>query len=188
MSYGRNFDFRVTPIGHHRGSRYYNSGAAFPIGAPATVNTGGQEDVGGRLPLVLETGATANPRPGINGIAVYEMGPEAFNGTDPSLVLYSDKDLVPAGKPVQLVHGSEVKVVFTNTADRNYLGLRDYEGRIMVAGLGATPTVAVGNLLTPGTGTDDDGYWAETANANEAWLIVTKVDAARGEVEAKMLF
>jgi hypothetical protein len=188
-NYGRNFEFRVPPIGQHRNSRYYLAGAtARPIGAPVVVNPATAEDVGGRLALELETGATARPAPGLGGIIVFEHASNAFDGYDPQVTLYSDLGDVPAGKAAQLVHGTEVKVVFRNTSDRTYVGLRDYEGRVMVAGLGATPTLAVGNYLTPGTGDDTSGYWAETADVANAWLVVTKVDAARGEVEAQMLF
>jgi hypothetical protein len=58
----------------------------------------------------------------------------------------------------------------------------------MVAGLGATPTVAIGDYLTPGAGDDVSGYWAETATAANGWLVVTKVDADRGELEARLNF
>jgi hypothetical protein len=86
-----------------------------------------------------------------------------------------------------MVSGSEVKVVLRNTADRTFLNTRSYAGRVMVAGLGATPTLAVGDYLTPGTGDDDAGYWAEGTAAN-GWLVITNVDAARGEVEARLTF
>ena len=59
----------------------------------------------------------------------------------------------------------------------------------MVAGVSlATPTVAVGNMLTPGTGDDTDGYWKETSDAAEAWLIVTSVDASTDTVEVVLNF
>ena len=32
------------------------------------------------------------------------------------------------------------------------------------------------------------GYWVETATAANAWLVITAVDASRGEVEAEMTF
>jgi hypothetical protein len=51
--------------------------------------------------------------------------------------------------------------------------------------MGATPTVKVGDLLSPGTGTDVAGYWAVNATAANAWLRVTNVDAARQMVEAE---
>ena len=55
-------------------------------------------------------------------------------------------------------------------------------------GAGATPNLNVGDYLTPGAGTDTDGYWAVTATAENAWMVVVGVDDARGEVEARLLF
>lgn len=189
-TYGRNFDFRVPPVGGQRGSRYALKGGEdpLPIGAPVTVDTTATDATGrDQLQVTLATGASA-PVPGLSGIAVFEYAPAAFAGDDPYLTTYSDKDLVPKGAAVQVVSGDTVKVVFKNTVDKTFLHTRDYKGRVMVAGLGATPTVAVGDYLTPGTGNDTAGYWAETAVAADAWLIVTHVDSARGEVEAKMAF
>lgn len=189
-TYGRNFDFRVPPVGGQRGSRYALKAGEdpLPIGAPVLVDTTATDATGrDQLQVALATGAQA-PKPGMSGVAVFEYAPAAFAGDDPYLTTYSDKDLVPAGAAVQLVSGDTVKVVFKNTVDRTFLHTRDYEGRVMVAGLGATPTVAVGDYLTPGTGNDSAGYWAETSDATKAWFIVTHVDSARGEVEAKMAF
>jgi hypothetical protein len=151
-------------------------------------DSGEEENALGLLPVSLATSAQATPLPGMGGIAVYEHAPAAFAGNDPFLTTYSDIDTVPAGKAVQVVSGTDVKVVFRNTEDRTFLNTRDYEGRVMVAGLGATPTVEVGELLSPGVGNGNSGYWAVTAVATEAWLVVTKVDNARGEVEAKFVF
>jgi hypothetical protein len=86
---------------------------------------------------------------------------------------------------VQLTAGPNTKVVFTNTAARTFMGVRNYKGRTMVAGMGATPTVKVGDLLSPGTGTDAAGYWAVNGTAANAWLVVTNVDTARQMVEAE---
>lgn len=188
-SYGRNFDFRVPPVGGQRGSRYALKAGedSIPIGTPVVVDTTAGDTGRDMLEVTLATGAQA-PVPGISGIAVFEYAPAAFAGDDPYLTLYSDKDTVPKGAAIQLVSGDTVKVVFKNTVDRTFLHTRDYDGRTMVAGLGATPTVAVGDYLTPGTGDDTAGYWAETSDATKAWLVVTKVDNTRGEVEAKMAF
>ena len=188
-NYGRNFEFRTSPTGAHRGGRYYLADATnLVIGAPVKYDASKEENALGLLPVVKATGDQARPFNGMGGIAVYEHAPAAYAGTDPFLTTYSDIDTVPAGKAVQVVSGTEVKVVFRNTVDRTFLNTRDYEGRIMVAGLGATPTLAVGNYLTPGVGDDTDGYWAETATAANAWLVITKVDPDRGEVEAKFVF
>jgi hypothetical protein len=187
-NYGKNFEFRVAPHGGQRSGRFYlDETSAIPIGAPV-IYADGSENALGLLPVELATGATGTPAPGLGGIAVYEYGPAAFAGDDPWLTTYSDKDKVPAGAALQVVSGVDVKVVLRNTVDSTFLNTRDYDGRVMVAGLGATVSVAVGDYLTPGTGNDSAGYWAETADPTEAWLVVTKVDNDRGEVEARFVF
>jgi hypothetical protein len=159
-----------------------------PIGAPIAVDDAEDADAMGLQPVALATGAT-EPVSGIHGILVYEhKGADGWAGDDQFLTTYSDKDTAPVGRAVQLTSGSEVKVCFRNTEDTTFLNTRDYAGRVMVAGLGATPTLAVGDFLTPGTGDDDAGYWTATATRAEAWLVVTKVDAARQEVEARFVY
>lgn len=191
MSYGRNFAFRTFPDGADRAGRWYlngTAGATVPIGAPIVLDSSASDNSLGLKGCKLATGAQA-PKQGLAGILVYEYGPAGFAGDDPWLTTYADKDAVEVGKAVQMVSGTDVKVVFTNTSATTFLNTRDYAGRIMVAGAGiATPTVAVGDMLTPGTGNDTDGYWAETATASQAWLIVTKVDNVRKEVEARFTF
>lgn len=189
-NYGRNFHFRVSPRGGDREARWVlpSDGTSFPIGVPVNGTGTASDDFPGAEEVALATGAQA-PTPGRSGIAVYEHAPAAFAGHDPWLDTYSDIDTVPVGKLLQVVHGTYVKVVLTNTVDRTFLNTRSYDGRIMVAGIGiATPTLAVGDWLTPGVGDDTDGYWAETNTASEAWLVITAVDNARAEVEARMLF
>lgn len=188
-SYGRNFEFRVPPKSSNRSGRHYLvDTTALPIGAPVVVDTAESENSLGLLPVTKATSAQDAPKPGEGGIAVYEYGPAAFAGDDPWLTTYSDKDVVPAGAAVQVVNGVDVKVVLRNTSDETFLNTRSYTGRTMVAGLGSTLTLEVGDYLTPGTGDDTDGYWAETATASEAWLVITKVDNTRGEVEARLTF
>jgi hypothetical protein len=191
-SYGRNFEFRVPPVHGQRGGRYIlpaDADADLPIGVPVVVPDGaeGDEALTGAIPVELATGAQA-PVKGQCGLLLYEHAPAAYAGFDPALTTYSDIDTVPRGKLVQVISGDMVKVVFRNTEDRVFLQSRAYTGRIMVAGMGATPTLAVGDFLTPGTGDDDAGYWAETGSAANAWLVVERVDAARQEVEARFAF
>lgn len=186
MSYGRNFEFRVPPQSGQRAGRYALDATSVPIGAP--VKATGAEDTQGRAVVSLATGAQA-PVAGITGIAVYEYkGMEGWAGDDPYLTTYSDKDTVPANAAVQVVSGDSVKVVLRNTVARTFLNTRSYTGRKMVAGLGATLTLAIGDYLTPGTGNGTAGYWAETGSATNAWMVITKVDNTRGEVEARLLF
>jgi len=59
----------------------------------------------------------------------------------------------------------------------------------MVAGVSqATPSVAVGDYLTPGDGNDAAGYWKETSTAANGWWVVTSVDSTNGVVEAELNF
>lgn len=193
MSSTRNFEFRVSPRGGQRAGRFSvpSTGTEIVIGAPvkATVGTAPDSELGLQV-VELCTGAQAPLKGGLSGIAVFEYkGAEGWAGDDPYLTTYSDKDTVPLGEAVQVVFGDTVKVCFRNTNDVTFLNSRDYTGRTMVSeGSGATPNVNVGDYLTPGVGTNAAGYWAVTATAANAWLIVTGVDDSRGEVEARLLF
>lgn len=192
MSSNRNFEFRVPPRSGQRAGRYSiaKDGDPILIGAPIAVQTGEALNELDHPIVELQTGAVA-PVAGLHGICVFEFkGAEGWAGDDPYLVTYSDKDSAPAGAAVQLVSGDTVKVCLRNTNDQLFLNTRTYEGRNMVgegAG-GATPNLNVGDFLTPGAGTDEDGYWATTDDRDNAWMVVTGVDDARGEVEARLLF
>lgn len=186
-SYGRNFEFRVPPVGGQRGGRYVlpaDAAADLPIGVPVKVSD--DPDANGLLPVELATGAQA-PVKGQCGIIVYEADPGASGlaGFDPGLTTYSDIDKAPRGRAIQVVSGDMVKVVLRNTEDRLFLNARQYEGRTI---FDESPAPAVGDFLTPGVGTDTDGYWAINATAANAWLIVESYDAARHEVEARLAF
>lgn len=188
-NYGRNFDFAVPPSGKQRKGQFYNDGVAIPIGAPVIVDlTNNGINALDLVPVVLAKTSQVIPLNGQGGVVVYEYGPAAFAGDDPTLTTYSDKDTVPAGSACQVVSGMDVKVRFTNTSASTFLNTRAYAGRVMVAGIGATPTVTVGNVLTPGTGNDSAGYWAKTTTVANGWLIVTKVDNTRSELEAQFAF
>lgn len=191
-SYGRNFDFRVPPQPEQRGARYVTpaTGTPIPIGVPVEV-TGTAADVNGRNPVAVATGATPK-RQGLAGILVYEHAPAAFAGTDPARTTYSDLDTAPLGAPVQLASGPSVKVVLRNDDGTAFAGSvgnpggATHNARVMVAGIGA---LQVGDFLIPAAAPDDaTGYWAETATEADAWLVVTAVNVARGEVEARMTF
>lgn len=185
----RNFEFRASPQGHQRGARFVLAGGAdIPNGAPVTVDTAIAVDGRGLLTVKLATGAQNKPANGMGGIIVYEGGPDEWGslGRQDS---WSDLDTAPVGATVQVVSGDDVKVAFTNTAAGNFYVRANYpKARVMVAGAGATPTVAVGDFLTPGTGNDSAGYWVETANAAEGWLVVTGIDVNSGLVEAQFCF
>jgi hypothetical protein len=191
---GRNFEILQEPDAKHRLGRFrLKDGLSVPIGAPLQVPSATTTDANGRLTLELAT-AASGPKPGTTGIGVYIWSWNATRGDDPALTDPSDKDYVPVAAPVQLVFGNEVKVRLINTTARTFPAFggsgigRSYTGRVMVAGLGATPTLAVDDMLTPGIGNDTDGYWAETADPDLAWLRITAVNATTGECEAQMVF
>lgn len=195
-SYGRNFGFRIIPESENRPGRYAvaKTGNKIPIGAPIAVTAGATPDTGGRQIVGLAAEGSVK-RKGETGILVYEYGPAAFAGDDPFLTTYADKDVAPLGAAVQLVSGPNVKVVLRNTVANTFLESRDYTARKMVAGLTAdqgttASTLVVGDYLVPGVGTDSGGYWklgggGATPNG---WLVITKIDDARGELEAHLTF
>lgn len=188
--YGRNFYFLATPKGAQRQGRYFlDESVNRPIGVPVTLS--GDEDAVGRLGVELAVAANASdklkPAPGTGGILVYEH--IQFRDVDPWTVTYSDFDYAPAGAAVQVVKGPDVKVGLVNTTADTFLTRTGYPApRVMVAGVAATSTVEVGEYLTPGVGNDDDGYWAVTTDADEAWLVVTQVDGSTGLCEAILNF
>ena len=186
MSYGRNFEFRSTPKSAERAGRYFlDSATPVVLGAPVVLS--GEVDAVGRLGVELATGAQDKPLPGKGGVLVYEH--ILHTGVDPYQTTYSDFDTAPVGEAVQVVNGSAVKVAYKNTTDDTFLTRTGYPTtRVMVAGVSGATTVAVGNLLTPGVGNDEDGYWAETSDPAEAWLVVTSVNTTTGEVEARLNF
>lgn len=195
MGYTRNFEYRVHPRGGQRAGRYAApTGIALPLGVPVQVDTSVTVGDLGLQPVKLATAATMSgapiPVPGVHGVLDHEpKGDDGWAGVDPYLTTFSDIDTVPVGKACIVVSGKEVKVALRNTTTATFLNTRSYTGRIMVSqGGGSTPNISVGQFLSPGVGDDTSGYWAVTAVQANAWLVVTKVDSARGEVEARMVF
>jgi hypothetical protein len=186
MSYGRNFEVIVPPHGRERRGRFFLDGAELPIGAPVSYGLGGTLGAPNDLDLQPVTSVAGDVAPTeLSGIAVYEYGPNAYAGDDEVLTNYSDKDTVPAGAAVQVIRGEAVKVRFKNTVAETFLNSRSYTGRTMVDLTG----IIVGDLLQPeATPNDTNGYWQEAVTPANAWLVVTKVDSARAELEAQMTF
>lgn len=186
MSLGRNFEWRVPPTAEQRGGRYVNdTGGELRIGTPVAIDTAKSEDSMGLQPVKQSSGTTDTPEPGRAGVMVYE---HLFVPGD-ILDTFSDKDTAPDGAAVQVVSGPSVEFVLKNTEDRTFLNSRSYSGVTMVAGLGATLTLAVGDYLRPHDNpSDSNGYWQETSTASEAWAVVTHVDNDRSEVQARLLF
>lgn len=183
---GRNFELLQNPDQKHRLGRFrLKDGLTVPIGTPlrAVPDTG--LDVKGRRTLETAPAASA-PATGATGIGIYIYTYNWDRGKYPTTLDPSDLDMVPEAQPVQLVHGDEVRVRFRNTVERLFQGQRQYSARTMVAGLGATPTLEIDDLLTPGAGDDVNGWWAKTTDAALAWFRVTSVSAT--EVEAQLLY
>ena len=188
--YGRNLEFRIFPLSKNRSGRVYNSETtAVPNGAPVLVDHIEGENAVQQSALAIAANGTARPLPGEGGIILQEYGFDAINGYDPSLTVVSDFDTVAPAKACQMISGTEVTVVLRNTVDRTFLNTRAYAGRKMVDGLGgATPAVNAGDYLGPGTGNDTNGYWEVVADAADAWMVVTRVEHDRDELEARLLF
>lgn len=188
-TYGRNVSFRVLPFSEQRQGRFSTptTGAPIPMGAPVVADlTAGIDALGLQVVKLAPSGSA--PIGPLSGIALFEYAPAAFAGFDPLLTTYSDLGTIPLGKALQVIKGGTVKLVLANTVAESFLGNRTYPGRTMVNGLGATPTVIVGDYLVPGAGDDVAGYWTSQASATGAWLQITGIDVARAQVEAQMVF
>ena len=188
----RNFEWRVSPRAGESAGRYVLGGDDnLPLGVPVIATT--TDDGLGRQLVRLATNAADKTKPLSGQGGILDFVSIRFDGFDPEIVTWSDVvDTVPVGESVIVASGDTLKGAFTNTfsPDNQYLYRTGYpNARIMVAGAGIpSPTVTVGEFLTPGVGNDTDGYWEVTANAAEAWLVVTAVDNPRGLVEARVNF
>jgi hypothetical protein len=189
-SYGPNFNFRISPHPQDRLGQFCTGDTAMYVGTPV-VGTG-EYDAGGCEIVEYAAEDAAKPLPGRGGILVYEVDPNFYRGYDADLTTPSDvANIAPAGKAVQVVRGQNCQVELTNTAESVYLNSRTYPEFVMVAGLGATSSVAVGDYLTPNDATDDpitNGFWKETADAANGWLVVVSVDPERDQLVAQLNF
>jgi hypothetical protein len=101
-TYGRNFEFRITPTEEQRHGRViFNGATPVPIGAPLVIAAAAPNDQywTDAVPATLATGAQPFNH-GLCGIGVYEY--IDYNGYDPALQLYSDMDTIPIKRLVQL--------------------------------------------------------------------------------------
>lgn len=181
----RNFWFLSPPRPEQRLGRYVVD-AETPIVIGSPVAAGTDVDDNGQREVTLRTTAVA-PLRGKHGILVYEnpFG-MTVQGVDPALFGQGDFDTAPAGRPCQLVSGDNIRFRLRNTTDENVQNSgRTIEGRTIVAGLGATPTLAVDSLIGPGPGSDS-GLW-QAADSAHAWAIVVAVYDT-DELDAQLLF
>jgi hypothetical protein len=176
-SYGRSFEWRATPVEQARYARARVVGPV-PIGAPVTLGPPLQADFTDALSARLTTGEQEFLVG--SGVVVYEW--IDYHRLDPQIATLSDRDTVPDGVLCQVISDTSTKLIFKNYGP--VFAGRSRFNRIMVAGVGGATNLAVGDYLTPGSGNDTFGYWTPTVDVAHAWLTVTRVDLARGEVEA----
>lgn len=122
--------------------------------------------------------AAQTPTP-LCGVVVYEHIQRM--GVDPYTSTALDFEVVPAGQYAQVLRGPGTKVWFKNTETAISYDGKSRAGRSLVAGLGATPTVSVGDFLTvTATGTYEEG------TAANGWFVVEQVQGDL--VEARFTF
>jgi hypothetical protein len=175
MSYSRNFGFRdFTNIIRDGRNKTPSTGNPLVLGTAVVVDASN--------PGVVKVPAADDGPSALSGVLVYEH--IQYKGVDAALTESVDMDTAPVGAYVQIVHGPGVKVWFKNTDAVTLADGRTRDAVTMVAGAGATPTLAVGDLLTVGA----DGTWKETSTAADAWMVVESIDTDRGLVEARLTF
>lgn len=177
MSYTRNFGFRsFENIVRDGRNKTPATGTPFLIGTAVQVDPAN--------PGTLARPSAASAPTALSGIVLYEH--IQYQGVDPFMTTSQDYPftVVPLGRFAQMIRGNGVKVWFKNTADKPLYDGRVQTGATLVAGLGgATPTIAVGDYLTPAA----DGTWAE-GNATNGWLQVENVVNSTGLCEARFTF
>lgn len=189
---GRFAEFQVSPQPEDRLGGFKTGATAIaqlaPVRRPTATTT--KDPIDGLIAVELAA-ANSGPKLGETGLCVYEQLPELYNIQRNVAPITQISDLVdaPPRRAIQVVHGTYVEVVFRNLSadDLLFEGIGEYEGRNMVNPTDLQ-TLAIGNLLTPGAGNSDDGFWKKTSDAAEAWLRVIDVDASVGMVAATVLF
>jgi hypothetical protein len=183
MSYTRNFGFRdFTGIIRDGRNKVPASGltgvdaSGFLIGTAVVVDSAN--------PGQLKRPTSGDAPTALSGIVVYEH--IQFQGVDPFLTTQYDApfQVAPLGRFAQMVHGPGVKVWLKNTADKPLYDGRVQTGQSMVTGIAiATPTIAVGDYIGPGS----NGLWIE-CDAAHGWLQVEYANNTTGLVEARFTF
>lgn len=189
-SLGRFFDLRQSPQPQHRLGRFKTGADPIVIGAPVTATATTRDTADLREVTALATEGS-DYVPGLSGILVWEAPWDWYHGHDRDTYRPSDVDTAPAYTPVQVVHGTEVRVVLYNIAATDGTdGFMAYAGRNMVKPADLAVPLVVGDKLTPGAGNGTTGgFWKKTTDTDAtAWLTVTGVDLTIGEVEAQLRF
>lgn len=173
MSYTRNFEIR-----RYTGSLTRDGSLKTPAGSSLRLGTIVEPDFANPGQLKAAGASVARAA----GVGVLWFEHIQYQGVDPNLVLYVDRDTAPGANYVQVISGESVKVVYKNTVAANLV-----DGRSRPAVQMFDPTgVAVGNYLK----------WDGTKLVNDATLSaaslmrVTKLDtttAGAETVEAVLL-
>lgn len=124
--------------------------------------------------LIKQSGSTSTRGSGL-GVLWFEH--IQYQGVDPNLVLYVDRDTAPANALVQIVTGAGVKVQYRNTIAITLADGRTRAARSMInvtsLNVGDYLTVAAGGTLTRGTANG-------TAPAATDVMRVTAIDVSLG--------
>lgn len=170
MPYTRNFGMRS----------FENVVRAARFRVPASASAEGDGQEGGLF--LIGTAVKIDPdnpgflkRPDANeapspacGVVVYEHIQRM--GSDPFTTTALDFEVVPAGQFAQVMRGPGVKVWFKNNEDHTSYDGKTRQGRSIVDGIGATPTIAVGDFLT----VKADGTYVK-GTAENGWFLVEQV-------------
>lgn len=179
MPYSRNFGMRgfenVVRAGRFKVAGDFDEGSDGTL----YLGTAVKGDANGNI---VRPGAAANPDQ-LSGLLVYEH--IQVQGVDSAITSPQDEPFnkAPLGRYAQIVRGPGAKVWLKNTSDKPLADGRTQTGVTMFAGGGATPTVAVGDFLTPAA----DGTWEE-GTATNGWLQVEQISSDGNTVECRITF
>lgn len=142
MSFTRNFEIR-----RYAGTLVRDGSLKTAAGSALVLGTLVVPGVGGNAGKVVATSAaTDNLSKGV-GVVWYEH--IQYQGVDPNLVLYMDRDTAPANALVQVLWGKGVRVQYTNTP---LVTLADGRTRAARTLVGSASGAAIGKYLEPAAG------------------------------------
>jgi hypothetical protein len=177
MSFTRNFEIR-----RYAGTMVRDGSYKTPAGSSLVLGTIVESN--SATPGELKAGVANTTRKGGVGVLWFEH--IQYQGVDPNLVLYMDRDTAPAAVYAQIISGSGVKVVYKNTPAVTLV-----DGRTRAARTMFDPTsVALGGYLKWNGTTLVVGSAADATPAATDLMRVTKLDtttAGSEIVEAVLL-